>query len=89
MTAKGENMEDLMPRIQTIFQDVFDDPKLHVGEETTASDVPGWDSLSTINVVFALEREFGVRFALGEIQELSNVGAMAALIGRKRAASGE
>lgn len=80
-------MEDLLPRIQSIFQDVFDDPKLAIGAQTMASDVQGWDSLSTINLVFALEREFDIRFALGEIQELSNVGAMAELILKKRAAA--
>jgi len=34
--------------------------------------------------VFAIEREFKVKFALGEIQELNNVGEMEALIRKKR-----
>jgi acyl carrier protein len=76
-------MNDLMPRIQSIFQDVFDDPALTITEATTARNVPGWDSLSTINLVFALESDFKIKFALGEIQELKNVGEMAALIQKK------
>jgi acyl carrier protein len=84
MTGGAENMDDLMTRIQTVFQDVFDDPGLAVTAASTAREVPGWDSLTNINLVFAIEREFGVKFALGEIQELNNVGEMAALIRKKR-----
>ncbi len=76
-------MNDLMPRLQNIFQDVFDDPGLVITEATTAKHVPGWDSLATINLVFAVESEFKIKFALGEIQELKNVGEMAALIEKK------
>ncbi|HEY1207455.1 MAG: acyl carrier protein [Bryobacteraceae bacterium] len=77
-------MEELMPRLQGIFQDVFDDPTLAIAPTTTASDVSGWDSLTNINLIFAIEREFKVKFALGEIQELNNVGEMVALIGKKQ-----
>jgi acyl carrier protein len=77
-------MQDLMPRIEKIFQDVFDEPALAVNAQTTARDVPGWDSLTNINLIFAIEQEFGVKFALGEIQELNNVGEMAALIQKKK-----
>jgi acyl carrier protein len=77
-------MNDLMPRLQGVFQDVFDDPKLAIAPTTTASDVSGWDSLTNINLIFAIEREFHVKFALGEIQELNNVGEMVALIGKKQ-----
>jgi acyl carrier protein len=77
-------MQDLMPRIEKIFQDVFDQPQLPVGPETTAQDVPGWDSLTNISLIFAIEQEFRVKFALGEIQELNNVGEMAALIQKKQ-----
>jgi acyl carrier protein len=73
----------MLPRLETIFQDVFDNPRLRISAETTANDVPDWDSLTNINLIFAMEREFNIKFALGEIQELRNVGAMAALIQKK------
>lgn len=76
-----------MPQIEAIFRDVFDSPDLRVTSGTTARDVPGWDSLTNINLIFAIEREFKVKFALGEIQELNNVGEMAALISKKRGQS--
>jgi acyl carrier protein len=77
-------VQELMSQIQAIFQDVFNDPGLSVNAETTASDVPGWDSLANINLIFAMESEFSIKFALGEIQELNNVGEMAASIRKKQ-----
>lgn len=78
-------MNDPMPRIQSIFRDVFDDPGLNITPATSAADVPAWDSLMNINLIFAIEREFHIKFALGEIQELNNVGEMVELIEEKAA----
>ena len=77
-------MEELLVRIQNIFRDVFNNPRLAIASTTTANDVSGWDSLTNINLIFAIEREFKVKFALGEMQELNNVGEMVALINKKR-----
>ncbi len=71
-------------RIQTIFRELFDDPGLTVHTTTTADDIEEWDSLSHVNLVLQIEQEFGIRFALGEMQALKNVGDMLALIERKR-----
>src|SRR5437773_12563052 len=77
-------MQELIPQLESIFRDVFNDPRLVIKPETVASDVPDWDSLTNINLIFAIESEFKVRFALGEIQELKNVSEMAALIMKKK-----
>ena len=49
-------------------------------------DIPDWDSLKHVEVVFALEGALGVRFDAGEIGYLSNVEAIAAAVERHRAA---
>jgi acyl carrier protein len=64
---------------------VFDDSELKITPQLTANDVPGWDSLTNINLIFAIEREFKIKFALGEIQDLKNVSEMIVLIEKKRA----
>jgi acyl carrier protein len=45
--------------------------------------VEGWDSLAHINIVVAIEKKYRVKFALGELQDLKNVGEMADLILKK------
>jgi acyl carrier protein len=54
-----------------------------IKRETTADDVDDWDSLSHLNLVIAVEMKFGVKFALGELQSLKNVGDMADLVEKK------
>ena len=59
-------------------------------EQMTAEDVDGWDSLNHINLIIALERAFGIKFATAEISRLkddgSDVGSMLALVAHKIAA---
>ena len=66
-----------------IFRDVLDQPDLVLARESSGYTVDGWDSLAHINIVAAIEEQFGVRFALGELQDLKNVGEMVDLINRK------
>jgi acyl carrier protein len=78
----------VLSRLQGIFRDVFGLPELVLSEGTTTSDIPGWDSLANINLIFAIETAYGIKFALGEMQELGDVGELARLIARKTAGSG-
>lgn len=83
-------MTDILDGFQTVFRDVFDDPDLVIAEQMTAEDVDGWDSLTHINLIIAIERAFGIKFATAEISRLkddgSNVGNMVALVTQKIAA---
>src|SRR3954469_20424322 len=69
--------------IQPLFRDVLDQPDLLLTPASNASNVDDWDSLAHINIVMAIERHYKVKFALGELQGLKNVGEMADLIIRK------
>ena len=43
---------------------------------TNSEDIEDWDILNHINLVSAIEKEFKIRFALGELMEIKDVGAM-------------
>ena len=43
---------------------------------TTAADVDGWDSVSNMEVMIALEEEFGIRFSTGEMAAVKNLGQL-------------
>jgi acyl carrier protein len=76
-------VDDILDRLQPVFRDAFDQPALVVTRATTAQTVVGWDSLAHVTLIDIVEREFGVRFALGELEELKNVGDMVDLIAKK------
>lgn len=73
----------ILEQLTPIFRQVFDDESIVLSRETTADDIDGWDSLSHMNLVVAVELAFKVRFALGELQGLKNVGHLADLVDRK------
>ena len=70
----------ILQELQPIFKDVLDQPDLVLTRESNASNVEDWDSLAHINLVTAVEKKYKVKFALGELQELKNVGDMIDLI---------
>ena len=56
-----------------IFQDILDVKKGTVNLNSTSSDIDEWDSVATINIIVALEDEFGIKFKLEDIQEVKSV----------------
>ena len=77
-------MEEILDRLQPVFREVLEDPSLHITRESSALTVDGWDSLAHVSLIVAVEEMFGVRFALGELEELRCVGDMVDLIAIKR-----
>ncbi|MGO9229468.1 MAG: acyl carrier protein [Bryobacteraceae bacterium] len=67
-------MNGTLAQIQDIFRDVLDNPSVVLTRESNVSTVPGWDSMTHINLIYNIEQEFSVRFGLAELQELKNVG---------------
>ena len=76
-------MDNRLEEVQDIFRDVFDQPDLVVTRESSAYTIDGWDSLAHINLVTAIEKHYKIRFALGELQDLNNIGDMLDLIHRQ------
>ena len=72
--------EQVYETLNGVFQDVFDDESITVYDETTSEDVDGWDSLEHINLIAAVEQEFGVKFNMGQVVSMKNVGEMVDII---------
>lgn len=72
--------EALYERLNAVFQDVFDDEDITVTDATTSADIEDWDSLEHINLVSAVEKEFGVKFTMGQVVTMKNVGEMVDII---------
>jgi acyl carrier protein len=76
---------EIVTQLTPIFRDVFNDDALVVTDSMTAADVPGWDSLSNINMIIAVENAFGVKFSIKDVRSLKNVGELLDLIKKKAA----
>ncbi len=75
--------KEIMEKVQRIFREVFDDDTLVIEDSTNSSDIEDWDSLEHITLVVSMEKEFGLKFDLKEVNELANVGEMVDLIASK------
>ena len=75
--------EEIFEGLNEVFQDVFDDEDIIVTDATTADDSEDWDSLEHINLIVAVEKKFGIKFTMGEVSGMKNVGEMADLIAQR------
>lgn len=77
------NKKDIMEKLTETIRRVFENEGIEIKEATTANDVDEWDSLAHISLIGEIEKTFKVKFALGELMKLQNVGQMADLILKK------
>ena len=72
--------QEIFEKLNGVFRSVFSDKTLTVNDETTASDVDGWDSLMHITLISAVEDEFDIKFDMKSVVAMKNVGDMADVI---------
>lgn len=72
-------------RVNEIFASVLRVPMDSISDKTAPENTPRWDSLQSINLVMALEEEFGVALGTRDIAEMRNVGAVKSVLRRKGA----
>jgi acyl carrier protein len=72
-----------LEQLNAIFCQVFDDDDIQIHPAMTANDVDGWDSLSHVNLIVAVEGIFGIRFAQKDLLTFKNVGDLLSCIDRK------
>lgn len=74
---------EILKNITDILRDLLHQPALELSANTTADQVERWDSLVQVNLIMTLERHYRIKFSLGEIKRLRNVGEMVSLITAK------
>jgi acyl carrier protein len=67
-------------RIRTIVSRVFGVPLAEVTDDTSPDSIAGWDSLNHINLMLALEAEFGVSLSPDDTMEMLSVGLIRSVL---------
>jgi acyl carrier protein len=63
-------------RLKPILADVFDMPEAEVPDDASAERITNWDSLHHIELMMAIELEFGVKVSSEEMPGLLSVDAI-------------
>ena len=66
--------EEIYEQLNEVFRDVFDDDTIEVNDQTTSRDIEDWDSLEHINLIAAIETQFGMKFTMGQVVTMKNDG---------------
>ena len=67
-------------RIANALATVLGHRQFELNDSLVASDVEGWDSLTHMSIITAVEKEFSVRFKLKEINKLKDMGSLIDLV---------
>jgi acyl carrier protein len=82
MDVKEQEMDS---RLTSIFQDALGDRTLVLNDQLSRGDCNGWDSLGHVKLIMALEEEFGVKFAIGQMASLTSVADIKKALARRGA----
>jgi len=74
------NREDVIEKVLMVVEDTFDTDNLTYADTLTAADVEGWDSLSNIRFMVAIEQAFDRRLTMAEWQRTSCLGDLVDLL---------
>jgi len=74
-------------RLRAVFREFFHDDSLELKDAMTFSDIRGWDSLAHVNLINALEVEFGLKFGVRELMKMKSVGAIRQVLMAKASAA--
>ena len=72
--------DEIIERLDDVFRDVLMTILWRWTQNTTADDIEDWDSIEHITLIGAVEDEFKMRFKMGEVSGMKDVGEMIGII---------
>ena len=79
----------ILTRVQRVLADIFQIPVEQITLMSSPEIIENWDSLNHLNVVLAIEQEFGVQILPEEMEQLLSVDHIMMLLDGKLNASGK
>ena len=76
-------MDNILSKIEEIAKIVFENNTISIAESTGFDDIEEWDSLTQIQLIDTLEKEFNMKFSLDEMMNSSTIGNIANTIKSK------
>ena len=71
---------------RSVASDIFGIPADRISAESSPETIENWDSMQHLNLVLAIEEKFGVQLDPEDIEQMKNIGAVAALVEKLQSA---
>jgi acyl carrier protein len=72
-----------MGKLEEIIANIFELDPSQIKKEMTPIDIETWDSLSQLNLISAIEREFQIKLEIDEIFTVMKIGDIYDLLSKK------
>jgi len=76
-----------LERVRHIASDIFGIKADKITAQSSPKTIENWDSMQHLNLVLAIEEKFGVQFEPEDIEQMQNIGAVAALVEKLQSAT--
>ena len=76
-----------LEQVRNVASDILGIPADKITAESSPETIENWDSMQHLNLVLAIEEKFGVQLEPEDIEQMKNIGAIAALIERLQSAA--
>lgn len=76
-----------LQQVRSIASDIFGVPADKITAESSPETIENWDSMQHLNLVLAIEEKFGVQLDPEDIEQMKNIGAVAALVEKLQSAA--
>ncbi len=78
------NEDEIVKKLKPIFKRVFSKNDFTFSRKLSANNIDEWDSLTHMNLIVAIEKEFKISFTLDELEKQNDVGDTIDLILKKK-----
>lgn len=82
-TGDQDGLLAVRQRVRQIAADLFAVPVDGLTEESSPDSIGSWDSLNHLNLVLALEQEWGIQFSPEEMEQLLSMARIARVVAGK------
>jgi acyl carrier protein len=79
-SATPNDYDSILHTLTELFREVFADPTITLRPETTADDIPAWDSMAQVTLTVEIEHRFKIKIKSAEMEKLRVVGELVELI---------
>lgn len=83
-----EDLKASFEDVSAIAADIFQVAARRITQESSPDTIESWDSLQHLNLILALEQSFSLEFEPEEIERMTSIGAILAILEEKQADQG-